>query len=143
MKYLKIIILFLPLFSCSERSNVELFFDEELKIEAENRTAQFYYFINTQSCSGCLEINNLYLLENELDFLNLVFIGDMENRGFFNRQDYNLNNWSILEIKEQSIFKYDIYTNDPLLVKFNEGGELEYAENINVSQVELLKNLKN
>jgi bisphosphoglycerate-dependent phosphoglycerate mutase len=65
----------------------------------------------------------------------------MEDRGFFNRSDLNSQRWKIEEITEQQIFKYDIYTTDPLLVKFDEKGDLEYAKNIKAEEIDQLAQL--
>lgn len=129
----------LLLFSCNTESNkYELFFDEELQVASKGRVNNYYYFINTQSCSGCLEINNYFLLDNKLDRLNLIFVGNMEDRGFFKRSDYSSDIWNITEITEQKIFRYDIYTNDPLLVRFDKNGDLDYAKNIKVEEIDQL-----
>ena len=62
----------------------------------------------------------------------------MESRGFFNRNDYNKDFWKIREVKEPLVFKYDIYTNDPLLVKFDNNGRMEFSKNIEVEEIQQL-----
>jgi hypothetical protein len=125
--------------SCQNDENkYEQFFTEELQLTSSERANSYYYFININSCSGCLEINNYFLLENELNQLKLIFVGDMESRGFFNRNDYNKSIWEIREVKEPLVFKYDIYTNDPLLVKFGNNGRLEFTKNIKVEEIQQL-----
>jgi hypothetical protein len=125
--------------SCQNDENkYEQFFTEELQLTSSERANSYYYFINTNSCSGCLEINNYFLLENELNLLKLIFVGDMESRGFFNRNDYNKDFWKIREVKEPLVFKYDIYTNDPLLVKFDNNGRMEFSKNIEVEEIQQL-----
>jgi len=135
-------LLLVVMVSCQNDENkYEQFFSEELQLSSNERADSYYYFINTNSCSGCLEVNNFFLLENDLKVLKLIFVGDMESRGFFSRNDYNHNFWEIREVKEPLVFKYDIYTNDPLLVKFDTNGQLEYTKNIKVEEIQQLVEL--
>jgi hypothetical protein len=73
--------------------------------------------------------------------LNLVYIGDMERGGFFNRSQYQSKGWNIFEVKENEFFHYGIYTHDPLFLQFDETGNIKSHQNIKVNEIGLLDSL--
>jgi hypothetical protein len=71
--------------ACNKPNKFEEFIEVELDQNKTQRRNQQFYIIDMTSCSGCLEINNSYLSQLKSMNLNLVYIGDMERGGFFNR----------------------------------------------------------
>lgn len=137
---LLLLIIFLIL-SCDKLDKFEKFIEEELNLNVSQRSNQQFYIIDMKSCSGCLEINNSFLLKKEINHLNLVFIGNMESGGYFDRAEYESNNWNIYEVKEKDFFPYDIYSHDPLFLEFDGDGNTYSHQNIKVDEMGLLDHL--
>lgn len=137
---LLLIIMFLSL-SCDKPDKFEKFIEEKLNLNKTQRSNQQYYIIDMKSCSGCLEINNKYLSQEIKRNLNLVFIGNMESGGFFDRSIYDSIGYNFFEIKESDFFSYGIYTHDPLFLKFDEKGNTYSYQNIKVNEISTLDNL--
>ncbi|WKV12222.1 hypothetical protein [Marivirga harenae] len=127
--------------SCDKSDKFEKFIEEELNLNETQRSNQQFYVIDMKSCSGCLEINNSFLLKNEINRLNLVFIGNMERGGYFDRAEYESDNWNIYEVKEKDFFPYDIYSHDPLFLQFDGDGNTYSHQNIKVDEIRILDSL--
>jgi hypothetical protein len=135
------LILIILSFSCDRQDKFEKFIEEELSLNKTQRSNQQFYIIDMKSCSGCLEINNSFLLKKEINHLNLVFIGNMERGGYFDRAEYESDNWNINEVKEKDFFPYDIYSHDPLFLQFDGDGNTYCHQNIKVEEIGLLDHL--
>lgn len=135
-----LLIIFLNL-SCDRPDKFEKFIEGELNLNETQRSNQQFYIIDMKSCNGCLEINNGFLLKRDINHLNLVFIGNMERGGYFDRAEYESDNWNIYEIKEKDFFSYDIYSRDPLFLQFDGDGNTYSHRNIKVEEIGLLDQL--
>jgi thioredoxin-related protein len=121
---------------CSERKSeevvaIETIFNEQLHLAEEKRPNEVFYFLNSKSCSTCIQMNIDFLSDNAVvPDINLVLIGESGFNSYSNYRKLLEGNKTIMFMKEHIVSQYKIRTLDPLLVIFNENGEILSYQNL-------------
>jgi len=111
-------------------------FNNEIGLNEKDRAGQIYYLINSMSCETCIEMNLNYFSNNyDTHNINLILVNKTGFSRFDNFQNVLDLNGEIYWLKEEQISLYKIRTLDPLLIIFDENGELVISKNIEDDEV--------
>lgn len=135
-----IILLFLVNACGQERTQkakiIEEIFSNELGLTLNERASKVYYIINSMSCETCIEMNLDYFSKNyDAHDIKLILVN---KTGFFRFENFQKvldTKDTIHTINEEQISLYNIRTLDPLLIVFDENGELVVSKNIEDDEV--------